>query len=111
MQQLFAVVNDLLRSDSSTRGRGLQLRTYRVSKPRLLGCVWDWSAHVTHSAGWHQVVPLTPQAGVMEFVDQTVALGGYLNDAHRRSVSVGLVVSGGSNLMSDACCCVFVVAG
>ena len=49
MQQVFSLVNVLLRRDPSTRQRGLCMRTYRV-------------------------VPIAPTAGVLQWVDDTSPL-------------------------------------
>ena len=53
MQQLFELVNRLLLDDLATRERKLRVGTYRV-------------------------VPLTPAAGVLEWVDNTTLLSEYL---------------------------------
>jgi len=53
MQQLFGVVNRLLADDGATRARRLRVGTYRV-------------------------VPFTPAAGVLEWVDNTALLSEYL---------------------------------
>jgi ataxia telangiectasia mutated family protein len=53
MQQLFGVVNRLLADDPATRARRLRVGTYRV-------------------------VPFTPAAGVLEWVDNTTLLSEYL---------------------------------
>ena len=49
MQQLFLLVNRLLMDDPATRTRGLKVGTYKV-------------------------VPFTPAAGVLEWVDNTTLL-------------------------------------
>jgi ataxia telangiectasia mutated family protein len=67
MQQLFELVNTLLLDDSATRARRLGVGTYRV-------------------------VPFTPAAGVLEWVENTTLLSEYLigggtpGDAHSRPV-------------------------
>lgn len=67
MQQLFAIVNDLLRGDAHTRERKLRVRTYTV-------------------------IPLTPLAGLLEFAEGTkgfsewltTPVGGSPHGAHGR---------------------------
>eukprot|EP00850_Spirogloea_muscicola_P022712 SM000308S11822 [mRNA] locus=s308:82698:105864:+ [translate_table: standard] len=53
MEQLFELANALLRDHADTRKRRLHIRTYKV-------------------------VPFTPSAGILEWVDGTVTLGEYL---------------------------------
>ena len=53
MEQLFGMVNSLLASNEATRQRDLCIRTYKV-------------------------VPLSPSAGILEWVDQTQPLSQYL---------------------------------
>ena len=53
MQQIFELVNVLLREDRRTRDRGLQMRTYKV-------------------------VSLSPVAGVLEWVQNTIPIAQYL---------------------------------
>jgi len=59
MEQLFEVVNTLLRHDSKTRSRSLLVRTYKI-------------------------LPLSPKTGVIEFVGNTTPLGIWLVKAHQR---------------------------
>ncbi|TVY84871.1 Serine/threonine-protein kinase TEL1 [Lachnellula suecica] len=59
MEQVFEQVSELLKSSRSTRQRDLKIRTYKV-------------------------VPLTANAGIMEFVANTVPLHEYLMPAHER---------------------------
>ncbi|KAH7923978.1 hypothetical protein BV22DRAFT_1196306 [Leucogyrophana mollusca] len=59
MEQVFTLVNVVLRCDRETRRRDLKIRGYTV-------------------------VPLAAQAGVLEFVGNTVPLMNWLNDAHTR---------------------------
>lgn len=59
MEQVFAEVSQLLRNNRSTRQRNLGIRTYKV-------------------------LPLTPAAGVIEFVPNTVPLHDFLMPAHER---------------------------
>eukprot|EP00511_Aplanochytrium_stocchinoi_P005548 CAMPEP_0204824758 /NCGR_PEP_ID=MMETSP1346-20131115/2752_1 /ASSEMBLY_ACC=CAM_ASM_000771 /TAXON_ID=215587 /ORGANISM="Aplanochytrium stocchinoi, Strain GSBS06" /LENGTH=472 /DNA_ID=CAMNT_0051952089 /DNA_START=1 /DNA_END=1419 /DNA_ORIENTATION=- len=54
MEQLFVLVNELLESDEETRKRNLRLRTYKV-------------------------LPLSPDAGIIEWVERTMAIGEYLH--------------------------------
>ncbi|KAG0604904.1 hypothetical protein M758_9G018000 [Ceratodon purpureus] len=58
MEQLFGLVNTLLQDHSDTRKRQLGVRTYKV-------------------------VPFTPSAGVLEWVDGTIPLGEYLLGSSR----------------------------
>ena len=53
LQQVFTMVNVLLREDRSTRKRSLTMRTYKV-------------------------IPLTPCAGLLEWVENTIPIGDYL---------------------------------
>ncbi|KZT55265.1 hypothetical protein CALCODRAFT_357633 [Calocera cornea HHB12733] len=59
MEQVFELVNHLLQGDLHTRQRHLQMRTYRV-------------------------IPLASQAGMLEFVENTIPLGSWLQAAHQR---------------------------
>ncbi|RHY33815.1 hypothetical protein DYB32_001375 [Aphanomyces invadans] len=63
IEQAFDMVNSFLNDDPNTRGRHLQIKTYKVT-------------------------PLDTVAGVLEWVDNTMPMGGYLNgkpmDAHMR---------------------------
>jgi hypothetical protein len=63
MEQVFEFVNATLMSDDQTRSRRLLIRTYKI-------------------------VPLSPQTGVLQFVDNTRSLGSYLVEtksaAHER---------------------------
>lgn len=57
MEQVFDQVSDLLRNQTATRQRDLHVRTYKV-------------------------LPLSASSGIMEFVQDTVALMEYLQPAH-----------------------------
>jgi serine-protein kinase ATM len=57
MEQVFELVNVVLRRDRETRRRSLGIRGYKV-------------------------IPLAPQAGVLEFVGNTLPLQGWLFSAH-----------------------------
>lgn len=57
MQQVFENMNITLLRDVETRKRSLNIRTYRI-------------------------VPLTPQSGVIEWVENTISLASYLTDKH-----------------------------
>ena len=59
MEQVFDLVNVVLCRDRETRRRNLSIRDYRV-------------------------IPLAPQAGVLEFVGNTLPLGSWLGKAHQR---------------------------
>ena len=51
------IANDLLARDECTRSRSLAVRTYKV-------------------------LPLTPNAGILEFVQNSIAIGQWLIKAH-----------------------------
>jgi ataxia telangiectasia mutated family protein len=59
MEQVFEQVSGLLKTNKSTRQRNLHIRTYRV-------------------------LPLTPNAGVIEFVANTIPLHDFLLPAHEK---------------------------
>lgn len=59
MEQVFALVNVVLRHDRETKRRKLHFRDYKV-------------------------IPLAPQAGVLQFVENTTPLSQWLPSAHRR---------------------------
>lgn len=59
MEQVFDLVNVVLRRDRETRKRHLHVRGYKV-------------------------IPLASQAGVLEFVSSTIPLIGWLEEAHHR---------------------------
>lgn len=59
MEQVFAQVSNLLRSQRATRQRALGIRTYKV-------------------------LPLTSTSGIIEFVSNTIPLHDYLMPAHQR---------------------------
>jgi ataxia telangiectasia mutated family protein len=59
MEQVFAQVNELLKANTATRQRNLGIRTYKV-------------------------LPLTSNAGIIEFVSDTVPLHEFLMPAHER---------------------------
>ena len=62
MEQVFDLVNHVLRRDGETRRRNLNIRGYKV-------------------------IPLTSQAGLIEFVVNTSPLSQFLNSAHARCAS------------------------
>jgi serine-protein kinase ATM len=57
MEQVFQMVNTLLQQNPNTRKRRLAIKTYKV-------------------------VPLSPNAGLLEWVDHTLPIGQYLTGAH-----------------------------
>ena len=59
MEQVFDLVNAVLRSDRETERRNLSIRGYRV-------------------------IPLAPQAGVLEFVGNTLPLCHWVSRAHAK---------------------------
>ncbi len=62
MEQVFDLVNTVLRRDRETERRNLSIRDYKV-------------------------IPLAPQAGVLEFVGNTLPVSQWVSRAHSRSVS------------------------
>lgn len=61
MEQVFELVNTIVGRDRDTRRRNLRIRDYKV-------------------------IPLAPQAGVLEFVGNTTPLRKWLHHAHARYV-------------------------
>ncbi|KAG9085434.1 Serine/threonine-protein kinase tel1 [Ceratobasidium sp. UAMH 11750] len=59
MEQVFELVNILLQRDRASKKRNLSVRTYKV-------------------------IPLASQAGMLEFVTNTMPLGGWLLNAHKK---------------------------
>lgn len=66
MEQVFDLVNIVLRRDRETIKRSLSVRDYKV-------------------------IPLASQAGVLEFVGNTTTLGTWLVNAHIRYISLHLL--------------------
>ena len=65
MEQVFQLVNVLLEKDDGSKRRNLSLRTYKV-------------------------IPLASQAGVLQFVENTLPLSSWLVPAHQRYISMHL---------------------
>lgn len=59
MEQVFALCNQILSRDRETRKRTLSIRSYKV-------------------------IPLAPQAGLLEFVGNTQPMQHWLKEAHER---------------------------
>lgn len=59
MEQVFELVNGVLRRDGETRRRNLAIRSYKV-------------------------IPLFPKAGLLEFVGDTTPISSWLGPAHIR---------------------------
>ena len=82
MEQLFMVVNLLLKADARTQARQLRLRCYKVRYKcgHVRGVCGDRCNErpMCMSVLPSQVVPLTPQAGVTEWVENTTSIGNYL---------------------------------
>ena len=57
MEQVFGIANELLSQDEGTRSRSLAVRTYKV-------------------------IPLNTDAGLLEFVENSQAIGEWLVPAH-----------------------------
>jgi serine-protein kinase ATM len=66
MEQVFQLMNILLKKDRETDRRSLQVRTYKV-------------------------VPLSMQAAVLEFVNDTNGIGNWLLTAHAKCVKCLIV--------------------
>ena len=67
MEQVFQVCNVVLSKDHETKRRDLSIRTYKV-------------------------VPLAPQAGLLEFVGNTLPLSKWLPDSHSRYAALLLLI-------------------
>ncbi|KAF5350235.1 hypothetical protein D9758_007817 [Tetrapyrgos nigripes] len=76
MEQVFELVNMVLRRDSETRRRNLSIRTYRV-------------------------VPLDTQAGVLEFVVNTQPLRQWLSPAHQKYLPPGKMAGQMQKIVKD----------
>jgi ataxia telangiectasia mutated family protein len=59
MEQVFDLVNAVLRRDRETEKRNLSIRGYKV-------------------------IPLSPQAGVLEFVGNTLPISHWISKAHAK---------------------------
>lgn len=59
MEQVFELCNQVLSHDRETRKRSLHMRSYKV-------------------------IPLAPQAGLLEFVINTIPMQSWLSSAHNR---------------------------
>lgn len=70
MEQVFELVNTIVGRDRDTQRRNLRIRDYKV-------------------------IPLAPQAGVLEFVGNTCPLRQWLHRAHARYVAI---------LLHTSCC-------
>ncbi|EIW79348.1 hypothetical protein CONPUDRAFT_74806 [Coniophora puteana RWD-64-598 SS2] len=77
MEQVFDLVNAVLRVDRETRRRSLSVRGYKV-------------------------IPLAPQAGVLEFVTNTTPLRNWVADAHQRYRPKDLTFLKTTDLLRDA---------
>ena len=64
MEQVFKHVNKMLNKDKETAKRRLQIRTYKI-------------------------IPLTPQTGVIEWVQNTIPFGAYLCDSKDTPAKLG----------------------
>lgn len=73
MEQVFDLVNVVLRRDRETKRRNLSVRGYKV-------------------------IPLDPQAGVLEFVENTMPLATWLLPAHIRYARVLSRAESGANV-------------
>ena len=79
MEQVFGLVNYLLLRDRQTRKRCLCVRTYKV-------------------------IPLAPQAGLLEFVPHTTPLKEFLDRAHAAFVNSGLFMMFHRAYPAPGCC-------
>ena len=71
MEQVFDLVNAVLRRDRETEKRNLSIRGYKV-------------------------IPLAPQAGVLEFVGNTLPLSHWISRGHTKYVSRALYIKHGA---------------
>ncbi len=71
MEQVFELVNTVLRRDRDTLKRELRIRCYKV-------------------------IPLASQAGVLEFVTNTTPLIVWLRKAHAKYVRMNIFISSGN---------------
>jgi ataxia telangiectasia mutated family protein len=83
MQQMFLMVNILLRENPETRKRRLRVRSYKVRELLLvlllaLCCMLTYDLDYQLNLFTWQVIPLTPCAGLLEWVQNTIPLGQYL---------------------------------
>jgi ataxia telangiectasia mutated family protein len=80
MQQMFLMVNILLRENPETRKRRLRVRSYKVCVCVVcrVWCVCGGACAVNLPQLPAQVIPLTPCAGLLEWVQNTIPLGQYL---------------------------------
>ena len=77
MEQVFDLVNAVLRRDRETEKRNLSIRGYKV-------------------------IPLAPQAGVLEFVGNTLPLSHWISRAHTKLVSrAHYIKHGGQHVAAD----------
>lgn len=74
MEQVFVLVDQMLRANEGTRNRGLGIRTYRI-------------------------IPLHALAGLLEWVSDTVPLGEFVLPAHERYNPTDVKVREARNLM------------
>lgn len=74
MQQVFVLVNRLLKKDPATNKRRLCVRTYKVCHCHRIHYIRLLSLFVTHA----QVIPLSQRSGVVEWCEETCPLGEYL---------------------------------
>lgn len=63
MEQVFELVNILLQRDRASKRRNLSVRTYKV-------------------------IPLASQAGLLEFVTNTMPIGTWLLNAHKKYIFI-----------------------
>lgn len=76
MQQVFGVVNDLLRSDPSTSQNKMVIRTYKIvplSKVKL----------ILYKCYMYLILNFQ-RTGILEWCDNTITFGGYLKEAYKK---------------------------
>jgi ataxia telangiectasia mutated family protein len=94
MQQFFWLVNQFLAQEPRTARRALFIRTFKASRgggggvrsrtrARNQACRYRWGWGSLHGGGVSggacaQVVPFSPAAGLLEWVEATLPLGDYL---------------------------------
>lgn len=80
MQQVFNVMNTLLKADKETKRRKLHIRTYKVCIKRILVkycriVKYTILAHIhIYNILFFQVVPLTQRSGILEWCDNTIPI-------------------------------------
>lgn len=82
MQQFFSLVNHLLQNAETTRQRQLSIRTYKAGRSPSSPCAAPTAAG-SQAEPSMQVVPFSPFAGLLEWVEETMPLANYLLGSDR----------------------------